>query len=131
VLTKEELIESTEADFMNEDQLEYIRELLLDMRNRFAGEQLLTTTQTERHSDLADRAHQEEQWMLSIRKRALDNDLLSDIDKALYKVERGEYGYCETSGEPIDIKRLLANPTSRTSVEEQERVEKIDQLNRR
>ena len=78
----------------------------------------------DQHSDPLDQAQEATQYMVQLRKKALDTDLLSEVEKALYRMQIGEYGYCEISGEPIDSRRLLANPISRTCIEEQENLER-------
>lgn len=132
MLTKEQILSASEEEFMNEEQLAFIRELLFDMRQKLQAEEKTTATlehqSSERSSDMVDQANQEEHWMVQIKVRSHESDLLSDIEKALYKVDSGNYGYCEYSGEPIDIRRLLARPTSRTTIEEQTRREKQQSL---
>lgn len=109
-------------DSINKEQLASIQTRLSAMKK-----QLLTTVtnsaETGRSSDPVDQAQQDSQQLVELRKMSLNSNLLSDVEKALYRIEIGEYGYCEISGEPIDVQRLLANPTSRTSIEEQERLE--------
>ena len=123
MLNKEALVNAAEEDFMNAEQREFMRKLLLSIRESMipAGPDVALV---ERASDPLDRAQQEEQWMVNIRRRSLETDLLSDVDRALQKLDSGDYGYCEYSGEPIDIRRLLACPTTCTTVEEQDRIEK-------
>jgi len=123
MMTKEQILKSSQDEFMNREQLRFIRELLLEMRRTiYAAEPV---PEPARLSDQLDQAWQEEQWMIQLKRRAQKTDLLSDIDKALHRVNIGEYGYCELSGEPIDINRLLANPVSRTTIEEQTRLEQL------
>ncbi len=129
MLTQERLLQAAEEEFMNDEQLAFMRQKLLDMRQQIIGDERVDSpVQADRLSDAADQAQQEEQWMIEIRKRSIESDLLSDIEQALYKVEIGEYGYCEYSGDPIDIRRLLAYPMSRMTVEEQERHERLQQF---
>lgn len=125
MLNEAQLLKNEEDGFMSEDQLTSIHQLLIDMRNKVIAQETLVDLYTEpsQSSDDADRAQVESAWMMAIKKRSLDNDLLSDIEKALHKMNIGEYGYCERSGEPIAIARLLAYPTSRMTLEEQTRYE--------
>ena len=125
MLNEAQLLKNEEDGFMSEDQLTSIHQLLIDMRNKVIAQETLIDLYTEpsQSSDDADRAQVESAWMMAIKKRSLDNDLLSDIEKALHKMNIGEYGYCERSGEPIAIARLLAYPTSRMTLEEQTRYE--------
>jgi DnaK suppressor protein len=64
--------------------------------------------------------------MLQIRMRSMQSDLLSEVNQALQRMEQGNYGFCEVSGRPIEIGRLLAQPTTRMTVEEQTRIEKME-----
>lgn len=129
---EKQLLKDEEDEFISEDQLTAIRKSLIDMRDKVVAqkEPVDLCVESERNSDEADRAQEESTWMLAIRKRASDHDLLSDIEKALYKMKIGEYGYCERSGEPIEIARLLAYPTSRMTMEEQARREQEQQMQR-
>ncbi len=132
MLNEAQLLKNEEDGFMSEDQLTSIHQLLIDMRNKVIAQETLVDLYTEpsQSSDDADRAQVESAWMMAIKKRSLDNDLLSDIEKALHKMNIGEYGYCERSGEPIAIARLLAYPTSRMTLEEQTRYEYEQQTQR-
>ncbi len=125
-LTKEQVIAASEEEFMDDSQLEFIRQRLIEMRQSHTPVMTPAEPAEQRCADAIDQAHVEQQWMINLRRRSYQSDLLSDIDKALRRVATGEYGYCEMSGEPIDINRLLANPVSRTTVEEQQRLEIID-----
>ena len=132
MLNEAQLLKNEEDGFMSEDQLTSIHQLLIDMRNKVIAQETLVDLYKEpsQSSDDADRAQVESAWMMAIKKRSLDNDLLSDIEKALHKMNIGEYGYCERSGEPIAIARLLAYPTSRMTLEEQTRYEYEQQTQR-
>jgi DnaK suppressor protein len=77
-------------------------------------------------SDPVDRAQAESLFMLQIRMRSMQSDLLSEVNQALQRMEQGNYGFCEVSGRPIEIGRLLAQPTTRMTVEEQTRIEKME-----
>ena len=132
MLNEAQLLKNEEDGFMSEDQLTSIHQLLIDMRNKVIAQETLVDLYTEpsQSSDDADRAQVESAWMMAIKKRSLDNDLLSDIEKGLHKMNIGEYGYCERSGEPLAIARLLASPTSRMTLEEQTRYEYEQQTQR-
>lgn len=121
-MTEEHLLSASE--FMNDVQLSYIQSRLESMRQQLLSTDLEAVA-SERPSDPLDQAQQEMQYLVLLRKRSFESDLLSEVEKALYRIQQGEYGFCEISGEQIDIRRLLANPTSRTSIEEQERLERI------
>jgi DnaK suppressor protein len=123
MLTKEQVLSASEDEFMTDEQLAYMKTQLLLMKEQLL-ESDTDSIETARPSDPLDQAQQEMQFLVQLRKKSLDTDLLSEVEKALYKIQYGEFGFCEISGGPIDIRRLLANPTSRTSVEEQERLER-------
>lgn len=124
MLTREQMIVAADENFMDDEQLSYIRQLLLDMRlELYVSVSTDSAVAEQKCPDKLDQAAVEEQWMVQITRRAHETDLLNDIDKALHRVTTGEYGYCEFSGEPIDINRLLANPVSTTTIEEQTRLE--------
>lgn len=115
---------------MNQDQLSLIHAQLNEMKKQLLVKNAELVKQ-EHASDPLDQAQQEMQSMVQLRQKSLDTDLLSEVEMALYKIQCGEYGYCEISGEPISIQRLQANPTSRTSIEEQERLEHTRMVHRR
>jgi len=80
--------------------------------------------------DIADRASVETEVALELRARDRQRKLISKIDEALERIERGEYGYCEETGEPIGVKRLEARPVATLSVEAQERHERKERTQR-
>lgn len=113
-------------DYMNDEQLAFFRrrlladkarieEHLVDMRAAMAGH--------ERDSDELDQAAFEEELRLQLRQADRETRLLANIDAALRRIEEGDYGYCEESGEPIGLPRLLLRPTARLSLEAKERQE--------
>lgn len=124
MMTKEQFVQTSPDEFMNEGQLDFVRQLLMNMRDAANTRSIEEPGPGGRQADPIDQAWQEEQWMIRLKRRAQQTDLLTEIDKALHRVTTGEYGYCELSGEPIDVRRLLANPLSRTTVEEQDRLER-------
>ncbi len=73
--------------------------------------------------DPADRATIEEEHALELRTRDRERKLIKKVQQALMRIESGEYGYCEETGEPIGLKRLLARPTATLSIEAQQRRE--------
>ena len=73
--------------------------------------------------DPADRATIEEEHALELRTRDRERKLLKKVQAAIKRIDEGEYGYCEESGEPIGVRRLLARPTATLSLEAQERRE--------
>ena len=83
-----------------------------------------------RKPDIADRASVETEVALELRARDRQRKLISKIDEALERIEKGEYGYCEETGEPIGVKRLEARPVATLSVEAQERHERKERTQR-
>src|SRR5580698_1942920 len=120
--------------FMNERQLEYFRQKLLDWKEDILRESRETLshlqTDTENHPDLADRASSETDKALELRTRDRQRKLISKIDEALRRIEDGSYGYCEETGEPIGVARLDARPIATMSLEAQERHERRERVHR-
>jgi DnaK suppressor protein len=120
--------------FMNERQTEYFRrkllawkaELLEDSRDTVAG----MKDQTRNIPDVADRASEETDRSLELRTRDRQRKLVTKIDAALRRIDQGEYGYCEITGEPISLKRLDARPIATMSLEAQERHERREKVHR-
>jgi DnaK suppressor protein len=120
--------------FMNERQLEYFRrkllnwkaEILADSRDTVAG----MKDTTRNIPDIADRASEETDRSIELRTRDRQRKLVSKIDAALRRIEEGEYGYCEITGEPISLKRLDARPIATMSLEAQERHERREKVHR-
>jgi DnaK suppressor protein len=120
--------------FMNERQLEYFRckliawknDLLEDSRDTIVGLQ----DSTRAIPDVADRASEETDRALELRTRDRQRKLVAKIDAALRRIEEGEYGYCEVTGEPISLKRLDARPIATMSLEAQERHERREKVHR-
>ena len=80
--------------------------------------------------DIADRASEETDRALELRTRDRQRKLIAKIDSALRRIEEGEYGYCEVTGEPISLKRLDARPIATMSLEAQERHERREKVHR-
>lgn len=120
--------------FMNERQVEYFRQKLLSWKEDILRESRETITnlqsETENHPDLVDRASSEADRALELRTRDRQRKLISKIDEALRRIEDGNYGYCEETGEPIGVGRLEARPTATLSVEAQERHERRERVHR-
>jgi DnaK suppressor protein len=125
---------SEDEPFMNERQLEYFRQKLLDWKEDILRESRETLThlqsETENHPDLVDRASSETDKALELRTRDRQRKLISKIDEALRRIEDGSYGYCEETGEPIGLARLEARPTATLSLEAQERHERRERVHR-
>lgn len=125
-LTEQELLAMSDKDYMNDKQLEFFRNRLTEMEAELrhnAGQ----TTENLREStvvpDPADRATIEEEHALELRTRDRERKLLKKVQAAIKRIDEGEYGYCEETGEPIGVHRLLARPTATLSLEAQERRE--------
>ena len=125
---------SEDEPFMNERQLEYFKQKLLDWKEDILRESRETVThlqaETENHPDLADRASSETDRALELRTRDRQRKLISKIDDALRRIEEGAYGYCEETGEPITLARLEARPIATLSLEAQERHERRERVHR-
>ena len=120
--------------FMNERQLEYFRRKLISWKNELL-EQSAETLEGLQDSarnvpDLADRASEETDRALELRTRDRQRKLVTKIDAALRRIDNGEYGYCEMTGEPISLKRLDARPIATMTLEAQERHERRERVHR-
>jgi DnaK suppressor protein len=120
--------------FMNERQLEYFKQKLLNWKEDILRESRETLSHlqadTENHPDIADRASSETDRALELRTRDRQRKLISKIDEALRRIEDGSYGYCEETGEPIGVARLEARPIATLSLEAQERHERRERVHR-
>jgi DnaK suppressor protein len=131
----EETYRPTEDEpFMNERQVQYFREKLLNWKEDILREARETLShlqaETENHPDIADRASSETDRSLELRTRDRQRKLISKIDDALRRIEDGSYGYCEDTGEPIGVARLEARPIATLSLEAQERHERRERVHR-
>ncbi len=120
--------------FMNERQLEYFRRKLLTWKEELL-EQSAETLEGLQDSarnvpDIADRASEETDRALELRTRDRQRKLVSKIDAALRRIDNGEYGYCEMTGEPISLKRLDARPIATMTLEAQEKHERRERVHR-
>ncbi|WP_353342583.1 RNA polymerase-binding protein DksA [Litorivita sp. NS0012-18] len=120
--------------FMNERQLEYFRRKLNDWKNDILADSRDTIEGlqdgTRNIPDVADRASEETDRALELRTRDRQRKLVSKIDAALRRIDEGEYGYCEVTGEQISLKRLDARPIATMSLEAQERHERREKVHR-
>lgn len=120
--------------FMSARQREYFRRKLLEWRGELLDESSETIKNLQEESlaepDMADRASLEADRALELRTRDRQRKLISKIDEALERLEAGEYGYCEETGEPISLRRLEARPIATLSVEAQERHERMERTRR-
>jgi len=120
--------------YMSEAQLDYYRRLLLEWKKLIhtASQGTLQKLQDGpiREPDLNDRASSETEWGIELRTRDRQRKLISKIDSALRRIEEGEYGYCEVTGEPIGLGRLSARPIATMTVEAQEAHERREKISR-
>ena len=125
---------SEDEEFMNPQQLEYFRQMLLNWRAELvheAGETLSDLNEGHlQQPDMADRASLETDHQLVLRTRDRERKLISKIDSALNRIEDGSYGYCQETDEPISLKRLMARPIADLSLEAQERHERLERTHR-
>ncbi len=119
---------------MNERQLEYFRNKLLDWKDEILHEIRETVShlqaETENHPDLADRASSETDRALELRTRDRQRKLIAKIDEALRRIDERAYGFCEETGEPIGLARLEARPIATLGLEAQERHEMRERVHR-
>jgi len=125
---------SPDEPFMNERQLDYFRAKLVAWKDALLreGQDTLNTLQAEpmREPDITDRASSETDWSIELRTRDRQRKLISKIDSALRRIEDGEYGYCDVTGEPISLKRLEARPIATMTLEAQEKHERQEKVSR-
>lgn len=116
--------------YMNEVQLEYFKQKLIAWKEELLGESRETLDHLKEENwhepDLNDRATVETDAALELRTRDRYRKLIDKIDAALVRIEEGEYGYCEETGEEIGVKRLEARPIATLSIEAQERHENYE-----
>jgi DnaK suppressor protein len=130
-LTEQDLLKASEKEYMSEAQLAFFRSRLVELRDQLlrnaddTGEHL---RESEITTDPSDRATLEEEYTLELRTRDRERKLLKKIEKSLKLIDEGSYGFCEETGEPIGIPRLLARPTATLSLEAQERRERMQKL---
>ena len=130
-ISEKELLKSKEDDYMSKEQLNFFKFKLLEVRSQIlanasdTGEHL---RENEVTTDPADRATQEEEYTLELRTRDRERKLLKKVERSLRMIDEGTYGWCEESGEPIGLPRLLARPTATLSLEAQERRERMQKL---
>ena len=125
-LTEAELLKMSEKDYMNAGQLEFFKTKLLALKEDLLQHANETTEHLRENvlvPDPADRATIEEEHALELRTRDRERKLLKKVEQSLARIESGDYGWCEETGEPIGIPRLLARPTATLSLEAQERRE--------
>ena len=125
---------SPNEEFMNPRQQAYFRRKLQDWKESILRESRETLNQLQidslREPDVTDRASSETDWGIELRTRDRQRKLISKIDAAVRRIDEGEYGYCEVTGEPISLARLEARPVATMTVEAQERHERNEKVSR-
>jgi len=126
-LTDAELQAMPEAEYMNDKQLDFFRAKLQGLKDDLLSNAGETTEHLREDTsivpDPADRATIEEEHALELRTRDRERKLLKKIQQSLTRIEAGDYGFCDETGEPIGLGRLLARPTATLSLEAQQRRE--------
>ena len=126
LLTAEEILQMSDDDYMNDRQLEFFRHRLSEMEAELRANADQTTVnlrETTVAPDPADRATIEEEHALELRTRDRERKLLKKVQAAIKRIDDGDYGYCEETGDPIGVARLMARPTATLSLEAQQRRE--------
>ena len=126
LLTEAELIRQPKSEYMSKDQLNFFRHRLKELQTELRQNAGATTEHLRELAvapDPADRATLEEEHALELRARDRERKLLKKVEGVLALIDSSEYGYCEETGEPIGIPRLLARPTATLTIEAQERRE--------
>ena len=120
--------------FMNDRQVEYFRRKLSAWKSDLQQETVLTLEGLQGAArnipDVADRASEETDRALELRTRDRQRKLIAKIESALRRIDEGEYGYCEVTGDPISLKRLDARPIATMSLEAQEKHERRERVHR-
>lgn len=126
-LSDAEIIAMPDDEYMNETQLAYFRNKLVQLKNDILANADETTEQLRKDTivvpDPADRATIEEEHALELRTRDRERKLLKKIEQSIALIDSGDYGYCDETGEAIGVPRLLARPTATLSLEAQQRRE--------
>ena len=128
-LTENDIKRMHDDDYMNDVQLEFFRRRLLQMRQEVLQREMDVKErlhEREVFADPADRATAEEEHWLDLRLRERESLLLRKVDDALRRIEAKEYGYCEKTGDPIGIPRLLARPTATVCVDVKGQDERVE-----
>ena len=126
-LTDPEIKAMPDAEYMNEAQLAFFRHKLSVLKQDIHNSAGQTTEHLREDAaivpDPADRATIEEEHALELRTRDRERKLLKKIEQSIARIDSGDYGYCDETGEPIGVGRLIARPTANLSLEAQQRRE--------
>ncbi|MEY2942370.1 MAG: hypothetical protein RLY97_384 [Pseudomonadota bacterium] len=125
---------SESEPYMNEAQQDYFRRLLGEWKKSILASSADTLQNLQegpiREPDMNDRASSETEWGIELRTRDRQRKLITKIDSALRRIEEGEYGYCEVTGEHIGLGRLSARPIATMTVEAQQAHERREKISR-
>ena len=134
IILPEDYMPSVDEEFMNDNQLEYFRQKLLNWKSELLEEATDTKDDLSEEGlqrpDMADRAQVESDASIKLRTRDRERKLINKIDSALRRIDLGTYGYCEETGDPIGIKRLMARPIASLCLDAQERHEKMERVHK-
>ena len=126
-LSEAEILAMPESEYMNDKQLEFFRVKLQTLKDDLLSNAGETTEHLREDTsivpDPADRATIEEEHALELRTRDRERKLLKKISQSLQRIDAGDYGFCDETGEPIGLGRLIARPTATLSLEAQQRRE--------
>jgi DnaK suppressor protein len=126
-LTDQDVQSMPDSEYMNDVQLAFFRRKLSQLKDDMLANAGETTEHLREDTvvvpDPADRATIEEEHALELRTRDRERKLLKKIEQAIARIDSGDYGYCEETGEPIGVGRLMARPTASLSLEAQQRRE--------
>lgn len=127
-------VPTDDEPYMGDKQLDYFRMLLLEWKKSIHAAAGMTLQSLQdgpiREPDLNDRASSETDWSIELRTRDRQRKLIAKIDAALRRIDMGEYGFCEVTGDPIGLKRLIARPVATMTVEAQEAHERREKVSR-
>lgn len=129
LMTEAQIRKMSDKDYMNDAQLTFFYHRLLQMRQEVLGREVEVKErlhEREVFADPADRATAEEEHWLDLRLRERESYLLRKIDEAVRRIESDEFGYCEKTGDPIGIPRLLARPTATVCVDVKGQDERVE-----
>ncbi len=126
-LTDDEVLSMPDTEYMNDTQLAFFRHKLVRLKQDILANAGQTTENLREDTvvvpDPADRATIEEEHALELRTRDRERKLLKKIEQSIARIDSGDYGYCDETGEAIGVGRLLARPTANLSLEAQQRRE--------
>lgn len=127
-MTEEQYIPSEGETFMNDSQKAYFRQRLAKWKQSLLEEKHESKMEASLEADVADIASKEAEQSIELATRRRESLLIDKINQAIKKIDEGTYGFCEETGDPIDINRLIARPIATLSLEAQEKKEKLNRF---